>query len=185
MPPFPLTAALLSKLCAWQGQHIWQSLLDSTCNHNKVCLNNVTSRLGLSLPQRCTAASAGNLSSEVCTMGSQQLWKSCCNPATNVPQLCPWPYYHIMSLTMVSLSQPCVMLATPWPPMAVLSVPSSLLIPNPFISCLLEDGLITVVYNDSSSTSPHVLPLCSFLHTPVTSHQIPSCLPLLKIITNR
>lgn len=74
-------------------------------------------------------------------------------------------------------SQPCVLPVIPWPPTRVLNIPSSLLIPNPFISCLFEDGLITVACNDSSCTPPRPLPLCHFLRTPVTSQSVLQCSP--------
>lgn len=84
-PPF-LWQQLCCQSCVLGKGNISDKVCsDGTYNHNKVCLNNITSTLGLSLPQRCTAGSSGNLSSEVCTMGSQQRWKSCCNPATNAP----------------------------------------------------------------------------------------------------
>lgn len=69
-------------------------------------------------------------------------------------------------------SQPYIMPVIPWAPTRVLSVPSSLLISNPFMCCLLEDGFITVVCDDSSCSAPQLLPLFHFLHTPVTSQSV-------------
>ena len=72
--PFLLSAALHHFLLG-KGNISDKGCSVGICNHKKVCLSTVASRLGLSLPQRCTATSVGSLPSEVYTMGSLQLWR--------------------------------------------------------------------------------------------------------------
>lgn len=131
MPPFPLSAALHHFLLG-KGNISDKGCSVGICNHKKVCLTTVTSRLGLSLPQRCTAASVGSPPSKVYAVGSPQLWrkgegKAAANAPAVPSALLSSHVPHISPLC----SQPCVVLPTPRPPTRVLSSPSSPLVPNP------------------------------------------------------
>lgn len=107
---------------------------------------------------------------------------SCGKTAAAQPQMPPAVPFALLSRHVSHngrlCSQPCKMPVIPWVPTRVLSVPASLLIPNPFISCLLEDRLITIVCNDSSCTSPTstTVPFCSHpSHSPVSFPALSHC----------
>lgn len=115
--PFPLSAALHHFLLG-KGNISDKGCSVGICNHKKVCLSTVASRLGLSLPQRCTATSVGSLPSEVYTMGSLQLWRKGEGKAAATQQQMPPAVpsallsSHVPCISPLC-SQPCVMPVTP------------------------------------------------------------------------
>lgn len=101
---------------------------------------------------------------------------SCGKAAATQPQMPPAVPFallscHVSGIGPLPSQTYSVMPVIPWPPTRVLSFPSSPFIPKPCISCLLEDGRIIVVCNDSSCAAPQLLPACH-LHTPVTSQSV-------------
>lgn len=103
-PPFPLSAALHHFLLG-KGNISGKGCSVGICSHKKVCLTTVASRLGLSLPQRCTAASAGRPPARCTLWGHHSCGGREKEKLLQMPQLCPLPCCHLTSLTSV-LSAP-------------------------------------------------------------------------------